>query len=252
MNFFKEYILSFIKNNIIQIICIFLELILIIFLLFKVINQTCECNDYNKEINTIEENNEEKMNNDIIEDNDVIIDIKGAIKNPGVYKLPNKTIINDVIKTAGGLTKNATTINLNLSAQIFDRMVIYVATKQELEKNINFNTNNVVVEIKKDNDMKIDNDAKIDNSKSEGIEIKEETNNSKIEDKTDKSSNSLISINNATKEELMQIPNIGESKAQKILEYREENGLFKSLEDIKNVSGIGEALFEKIKDYIIL
>ena len=59
-----------------------------------------------------------------------------------------------------------------------------------------------------------------------------------------------ISLNKATLDELLQISGIGESKAKAILTYREENGEFKSIEDIKNVSGIGEALFEKIKDQI--
>ena len=62
--------------------------------------------------------------------------------------------------------------------------------------------------------------------------------------------NGKISINNASKEELMNLPGIGESKAISIIKYREENGNFATIEDIKNVSGIGDSLFDKIKDYI--
>ena len=65
----------------------------------------------------------------------------------------------------------------------------------------------------------------------------------------DESEQKLVSINSGTKEELMSIPGIGEAKADSIIEYRKENK-FEKIEKIKNVSGIGEALFEKIKDYI--
>ena len=61
-----------------------------------------------------------------------------------------------------------------------------------------------------------------------------------------------IYLNSATMEEIQSLPGIGESKAKAIIKYREENGSFNNVEDIKNVSGIGDSLFEKIKDYITL
>ena len=66
----------------------------------------------------------------------------------------------------------------------------------------------------------------------------------------DKETKELISINKASKEELMSISGLGESKAEAIIKYREENGEFKTIEDIKNVSGIGDSLYEKIKERI--
>ena len=64
--------------------------------------------------------------------------------------------------------------------------------------------------------------------------------------------NKIVSLNSATIEEIQSLPGIGESKAKAIIKYRDENGLFQNVEDIKNVSGIGDSLFEKIKDYISL
>ena len=241
MNFFKDYISNILKNNIIYYSIIIIEFIIIIILLLspsKKNNEVVITNEEVKESVIVDNNNDNE---------DVIIDIKGAVKNPGVYKVNKKTIINDAIATAGGLTKNASTININLSEEVIDRMVIYIATKKELEKDINPKTNNITVENKPSNDIQIKNDASIDNTKSVGIETKIET---KEQDKEE--TNTLISINKATKEELITLPSIGEAKADKIIAYREENGLFKNIEDIKNVSGIGDSLFEKIKDYITL
>ena len=72
------------------------------------------------------------------------------------------------------------------------------------------------------------------------------------DDSSSEEESSVISINTATKEELMTLTGIGEKKAEDIIKYREENGEFTSIEDIKNVKGIGDSLFEKIKDYITL
>ncbi len=68
---------------------------------------------------------------------------------------------------------------------------------------------------------------------------------------TDKSEGK-VNINTATKEELMTLPGIGESKAEAIIKYREDNGAFQSIEDITNISGIKEGVYNNIKDYIIV
>ena len=75
---------------------------------------------------------------------------------------------------------------------------------------------------------------------------------STLTQKSDESSSDLISINQASKEELMTLPGIGESKADRILAYRQEHGGFKSLEELMNISGIKEGVYNKMKDYITL
>ena len=176
------------------------------------------------------------------------IDVKGAVNNPGVYKITKDSRVNDCINAAGGLIEDADTSILNLSKKVSDEMIIIVYTKKELEQ------------YKKE----LKQMEEINNIKSEEIVCPDVSNNACItikskeetkQDSTSSSSNnesSIISINTATKEELMSLNGIGEGKAESIIEYREENGEFKTIEDIKNVSGIGDSLFEKIKDYITI
>ena len=169
----------------------------------------------------------------------VFVDVKGAVNTPGVYEIEEGKRIIDAINSAGGLASNANTINLNLSKKVEDEMYIIVYTKNEI---YNYKKENTKGEVKcASNECicpDINNDACI--SKSNVTAEQDE----RIEGK--------ISINTATKEELMTLSGIGEAKANAIIEYRNQNGLFKQLEDIKNVSGIGDAAFNKIKDNITL
>ena len=137
------------------------------------------------------------------DDNYYYIDVKGEVKNPGVYKLKEGKRIIDALNLAGGITENADTTNINLSKKITDEMCITV-----LSKNDNQEKNNT----------------------------------------PDKKSK--VSINTGTLEDLQSLSGIGESKANAIIKYREENGLFSQIEDVKNVPGIGESLYEKIKNSI--
>lgn len=154
----------------------------------------------------------------------VHVDIKGAIKNPGVYEVNSSAIVNDVIKLAGGLTSSGTTKNINLSKKVYDEMVIYV-----------FKTSEITTTAK--NEI---------SCTTEVIEVNNCVNPSTTQSTT---SNKKININTADKNELMNISGIGESKALAIIEYREKTP-FKTIEDIKNISGIGDAVFAKIKDLI--
>lgn len=142
------------------------------------------------------------------------VDIKGEVKEPGVYKLKEGSRVIDAINASGGLKENADTYSINLSKKIIDEMVIIVYSS---DNTINTNLEN-------------NNDASV---------LKEGS-----------KKNNLVNINTASKEELLSIIGIGDSKADNIIKYRKENGNFNSIEDIKNVSGIGDALFEKIKKYI--
>lgn len=175
----------------------------------------------------------------------IYVDIKGAIKNPGVYEVDSDMIVNDVIKLAGGLNDNADTSIINLAKRVNDGDLIIIYTKEEV-KNSNIKDTVVKVVDKECVCPNIQNDACINTKINDNITNKEENNNS-----TNKSDETAkININTATKDELMNLSGIGESKADAIINYRKENGNFKKIEDIKNVDGIGDAVYEKINNNI--
>ncbi|NMA51235.1 MAG: competence protein ComEA [Mollicutes bacterium] len=143
------------------------------------------------------------------------VDIKGEVASPGVYEINEGFIINDVISLAGGLTETADLSKINLSKKVSDEDVIYIYSKEEvIKEDIKINYNNTSTVIKDDNN--------------------------------------LININTADKNELMKLNGIGEVKASSIIEYRNTNGLFLNIEDIKNVPGISSNLYEKIKAFITI
>ena len=154
----------------------------------------------------------------------LFVDVKGAVNAPGVYELEDGKRVIDAINLAGGFSDKADTINVNLSKRLTDEMFIVIYTKQEIynykksneTSNINCASFECVCPDVK-NDACIEKNLKAENNKKEA--------------------NNKVSINNATKEDLMSLTGIGESKANAIINYRNENGLFKQIEDIKNVSG---------------
>lgn len=162
------------------------------------------------------------------------IEIKGAVNNPGVFTVNEGSIINEAIALAGGFTEDAYTDNINLSKKLSDEMVIYVFSKSEYQKGTTNSSDNTKENYYIDNALK--NNVSI---------ITSETNPS-----DSPSNNTLININIAGVTELMELPGIGETKANNIITYRENNGYFKTIEDIKNVNGIGDATFEQLKAYI--
>ena len=186
---------------------------------------------------------EEEKKEEIIKEEDCYanVDIKGEVLKPGLYKVICDSRVQDVINASGGLTKNGDTSLLNLGKKVTDEMVIIVYSKKEIEKATD--ENKVLKEEIIINNTTIKNDAYIQNEDlltEDNIII------------TDTPVNSLVSINKATKEELMTLSGIGESKAKNIISYRTENGNFKSIEEIKNVKGIGDSIFERIKESITL
>lgn len=186
-----------------------------------------------EQVAVVEKNEEEKEEVKIKE---YYVDVKGSVKKPGVYKVLEGTIINDVIKLAGGIKGSGTTKNINLSKKVQDEMVLYVYTTSELKKNENTQVSECTIKTEY-----------IDTCSNSSV-IVSNSNSTGVEDNS--SSSNKININTATKESLMTLSGVGESKALAIIEYREKNGLFKSIEDIMNVSGIGEAAYQKIKDSI--
>ena len=179
----------------------------------------------------IEEEKEEK----------IYVDVKGAIKKPGVYEMSEDAIINDLVKLAGGFKSNAYTKNVNLSKKLSDEMVLYIYTKSEF-KGLG-NDNNTITEC---NCPNYDISSCITEGSSVITSDEYASNNSEISS----TNTTLININSASVSELLNLSGIGEAKAQAIIEYRNTNGNFNSIEDLKKVNGIGESVFEKIKNNI--
>ena len=174
--------------------------------------------------------------------NTVKVDIKGAIKNPGVYELNANDRVEDVILKSGGILDEADISVINLSKKVFDEMVIIIYTKEEVEKMLN-GEDVIIDNIITDKEVifpDIKNDATINNTSS----------SNKVDENETTVNKSIININTATIDELDSLPGIGNSKAQNIIDYRNINGNFETIEDIMNVNGIGTAIYEQIKTYI--
>ena len=150
----------------------------------------------------------------------IVVDIKGAIVHPGIYKLENDARVIDAIEKAGGTTAEAELKQINLAQKLADEMVIYVPfIGEEATASSNFTNHGFV-----------SNGSSTGSGATQG----------------------KISINTATEAELSQLDGIGSVKAKAIVDYRTKYGGFKSLDELMNVSGIGEKTFDKIKEKIIL
>ena len=162
------------------------------------------------------------------------VDIKGAVSNPGVYSVECSKTINDIISLAGGLTDNANTSVNNLAKKVADEMVIIIYTDEEIK-----NSNIVDTVIKY-----IDKECTWPNIKNDRCI------NDKITEEIGTSTSDIININTASLEEFQKLSGIGASKAEAIIKYREKVGKFKSIDELLEVDGIGEKLYEEIKDSI--
>ncbi|MGE7841192.1 helix-hairpin-helix domain-containing protein [Lysinibacillus sp. NPDC093712] len=145
----------------------------------------------------------------------VFIDIKGAVLHPGVYELNSEQRIIDAIQLAGGYSEDADTRLINHAQKLQDEMVIYIPVKGE----------------------------QLD-------EVMASFDNATFAAGGQTSTNNKVNVNKADNTELTTLAGIGPSKAQSIIAYREENGRFQTIEDIKKVTGIGEKTFEMLKDSI--
>lgn len=151
-----------------------------------------------------------------LEKQTVIIDVKGAVHFPGVYQMEENSRVIDVVNQAGGFLNDAEQNSVNLAQIVADQMVIYIPRKGE--------------------DL-----SELPIVKQSGVNS---ANNQ------DSAASDKVDLNKATKEQLKTLHGIGDSKAESILAYREENGPFQTIEEITNVSGIGDATFEKIQEHI--
>lgn len=209
---------------------IVIGIIIIAVIIFIVLNigKVTEFNKEEKENTTISTSIEESKNDIEEKENKenkeetkemgtgIFVHIDGWIQNPGVYEIKENDRVNTIIEKAGGLKEGASIKSINLAARLSDGDKIYIPNREE-EKQIE------TTEVKGNN-----------------------TGTVKI------TKNSKININKASISELKQITGIGESTANKIIDYRENVGKFKKIEDIKEVKGIGDSKYESIKDKITI
>ncbi|MBB6601091.1 helix-hairpin-helix domain-containing protein [Bacillus pumilus] len=152
------------------------------------------------------EDKEEKTDN---ESSSIFVEVKGAVKKPGVYTFQSDARVEEAIRRAGGFTSKADTIEINQAAKLEDSMMIYVRKQGEAEREAQ--TAGV--------------DAPSSNEKSQGV-----------------------NVNQADATELQTINGIGPAKAEAIITYREEHGEFQQIEDLRNISGFGEKTIERLKN----
>ena len=147
----------------------------------------------------------------------VTVDVKGAVAQARVFiRLKASARVTDAIKAAGGMTEDADAKSVNLAASLSDEEVIYVATKDE------------------------------------NLSVLGQSGTSQVSDKGGQTNakDGKINLNTATAEELQTISGIGAKRAEDIIAYRESHGGFQSVDDLKNVSGIGDKTLDKIRESI--
>ena len=208
-----EAIIEKIKEYKIIVICTGLGLLVGGFFLLKPATHTpvketnlqAEVTAVSKDSSTEKEVKEEPLEQDLI-----TVDVKGAVKSPGIYDLPIGSRVNDAVQKAGGLTEQADSKSLNLAQKVSDEALVYVPTKGEESA-----------------------------SQQAGSGTASSTSKEK-----------KINLNKASLEELKQVKGLGGKRAQDIIDHRESNGKFKSVDELKKVSGIGAKTIEKLKDYV--
>lgn len=165
--------------------------------------------------------------NDTEADSMIIVDVDGAVVTPGVVELDAEARVYDAIERAGGLTSEADTQLVNKAERLADGDKVFIPFKE------------------KDNTVK--------NSGLAGVVTKKTGKSviaSKTAGETADNSTGLININTADSSKLQQLKGVGPSTAEKIISYRQQQGDFKKIEDLMNVSGIGKKTFEALKDKI--
>ena len=166
---------------------------------------TAVSKDSSSEKEVKKEEKEESPEQDLI-----TVDVKGAVKSPGIYDLPVGSRVHDAVQKAGGLTEQADSKSLNLAQKVSDETLVYVPSKGE---------------------------------EAASQQAASGTTPSSSKEKK-------VNLNKASLEELKQVKGLGGKRAQDIIDHREANGKFKSVDELKKVSGIGAKTIEKLKDYV--
>lgn len=215
------------KDN--KVIIVIISIIIIIFIcVFFYTRSNLESDD--TELNNYNIlQNETNINITDEESLKILVHVTGAVNNEGIVKIEEGGRIADAVEAANGFTEDADISQINLAYELEDGQKIYIP---------------------RINDSKVTGEDKVlqkeyvTDGAGDDIIVEEETSNIKRKE-TEK-----ININSADQSTLEEIPGVGEATAQKIIEYRKINGKFKNIEDIKNVSGIGDSKFENMKEKI--
>ncbi|HWL13299.1 MAG TPA: helix-hairpin-helix domain-containing protein [Ureibacillus sp.] len=170
--------------------------------------------EQSEEINSADAANEQV---EAVSIEEIMVDVKGAVHSPGVYVFTTENRVIDAIERAGGYTQEAETTAVNHAQKLQDEMVIYIPKIGE----------------------------EMDQSVSGQVVIAPAAS-------TTESTAAQVDLNRADEAALTTLPGIGPSKAQAIIAYREENGSYKTIDDLKNVTGIGDKTFEKLKEFIVV
>ena len=216
----KEKIQEFLENNKWQIVTIVIAII--VTLIFVLPTRHSDSDTF--EISSSSTSQISKVSTSVpqvkssVTRKEIFVDIKGAVKHPGLYKAKSNQRLAYIIQQAGGLENNADVSKLNYAHKLSDQMMIYVPKQGE-----NY-TGDVIIELQSEDTI----------SSSNTTEVAED--------------NNKINLNTATKEQLTQLNGIGDKKAELIISYRDEHGKFKTIDELKNVSGIGDKTFAAISD----
>lgn len=170
-------------------------------------------NNDSSDIVVSQSDNSEHTDTNEAQSSTLFVHIAGSVNNPGLYELPQGSRVSDAVTAAGGMSKDANTSSVNLARQLTDGEQIIV-------------------------------------SSTEDTQITSENGSSPSLNSAEGATQGKININTASTEELMSLDGVGEATADKIIAYRQEHGSFSSIEEIKEVSGIGEKKFEAMKDAI--
>ncbi|MET1247557.1 helix-hairpin-helix domain-containing protein [Sporolactobacillus sp. STCC-11] len=152
---------------------------------------------------------EKSLSKQISLPSELIIDVKGAVRNPGIYHAQASDRVIDGIKQAGGFSKKADRDKINLAQKLADEMVIYVPEKGE--------------------------EMQVSAGGAPGVVSGQQ------------GSTEMVNVNTADEQAMQNLPGIGPAKAKAIIQYRDEHGPFNSLDELTDVSGIGEKSLEKMK-----
>lgn len=184
-------------------------------ILLKQVEQTTD-NSLDDQVTTVVQQKESEKTDEVL----LYVYVCGAVKHPDVYALVDGSRVNDAVKKAGGFLKTADRNGINLAERVMDGQQIYIPKEGESLKN-------------------------------DEVGLNHGTQQSDVI-KQDGQGGDKVDLNTATKEQLMTLPGIGASKAGAILTYREEHGRFQTIEELKEIRGIKDGVFQNIKDLIIV